>query len=97
MKIYIAGKITGLPIEAAFAAFEKAERHLRDEGHEPVNPMKLPHNHGRTWAEYMRECFNALKECEAIYMMPGYINSIGACAEHEVARSLRLKVIYATC
>ena len=97
MKIYIAGKITGLPIEVAYAAFEKTEQHLKDEGHEPVNPMKLQHNHGRTWAEYMRECFNALRECEAIYMMPGYINSIGACAEHEVARSLRLKVIYATC
>lgn len=97
MKIYIAGKITGLPIEVAFDAFEKAEQYLINEGHEPVNPMRLPHNHGRTWAEYMRECFNALRGCEAIYMMPGYINSIGACAEHEVARSLRLKVIYATC
>ena len=97
MKIYIAGKITGLPIEVSFAAFEKAEQYLVSEGHEPVNPMKLPHDHGRTWAEYMRECFDALNTCEAIYMMPGYVNSIGACAEHEVARSLGLKVIYGTC
>ena len=75
----------------------KAEQNVRNEGHEPVNPMKLSHNHGRRWAEYMCECFNALKECEAIYMMPGYINSIGACAEHVEARSLKLKVIYGTC
>jgi len=95
MKIYIAGKITGLPIEVAFDAFEKAEKYLASEGYEPVNPMKLPHEHGRTWNEYMIECLEALKKCDAIYMMPGYVNSVGACVEHEVARSMRLKVIYA--
>ena len=34
------------------------------------------------------------EEC-SIYMMPGYVNSVGACVEHEVARTMRLKVIYA--
>lgn len=40
MKIYIAGKITGLDLDYAADEFERAEQHLRIVGHEPLNPMK---------------------------------------------------------
>lgn len=36
MKIYISGKITGLPIEVAFSNFNDAENDLKTKGHEAV-------------------------------------------------------------
>jgi len=93
MKIYISGKITGLPIHDAEAVFETAEKRLKSEGHEPINPMKLPHNHGQTWLEYMKEDIKALLECDAIYMLNGWQESKGACIEFNIAHDLGLKII----
>jgi len=93
MKIYISGKITGLPIQEAQNNFEAAEKRLKSEGHEPINPMKLPHEHGKTWSEYMKEDIKALLECDAIYMLLGWQESKGACIEFNLAHDLRLKII----
>ena len=42
MKIYIAGKITGLPLAEAYSKFETAEIMLQAIGYKTINPMKLP-------------------------------------------------------
>lgn len=49
MRIYISGKITGLPFDEAFKMFENAENKLKFRGYEVVNPMKLNHNHNKSW------------------------------------------------
>ena len=94
MKLYISGKITSLDIDVAEANFEEAERILTEQGHEVVNPMKLPHNHDKSWEAYMVECLQALLECEGIVMLPNWQTSKGARIEFNLAVELGLVVRY---
>ena len=99
MKIYIAGKISGIE-DKAFELFENAEKKLLSEADgflskklQVVNPMKLPHNHDRTWEAYMKECIKALVECEAVYLLNNWKESRGAKIEVSLAESLNLRII----
>jgi hypothetical protein len=93
MRIYISGKITGLPFDEAFKMFENAENELKFRGYEVVNPMKLNHNHNKSWESYMREDLIAMMKCDAIYLLPNYHESKGALIEKQLAETLKF-VIY---
>ncbi len=93
MKVYIAGPISGRE-ETALIEFEKAELKLKAQGYEVVNPMKLPHDHNKTWISYMRECLKELLDCEIIYMLRDYRNSPGARVELNLAIDLGIAVHY---
>ena len=95
-KIYISGKITGLTPEKATANFEKTETYLREKGLQPINPMNLPHQHGGTWTEYMKEDLKAMMDCGAIYLMANYKTSKGANMELRLARELGMVIFYET-
>ena len=90
-KIYISGKITGIPESEAFKEFEDAENKLKDE-YEVINPMKLKHDHDKTWESYMKEDLKALLDCDGIYMLDNYIESLGAQIEYNLAADLGLFV-----
>jgi len=92
-RIYISGKITGMESKAR-QLFEAKEQELREQGYEPINPMKLPVNHDKSWEAYMRECVKALCDCGSIYMMNNYRESKGANIELLVASYLGLTIIY---
>jgi len=92
-KIYISGKITGIEKEA-FKLFEAAEERLILEGYEVVNPMKLKHDHDRTWRSYMFGCINALRTCDEIFMLTNYTDSKGAKMELMEAYNLKLNIRY---
>ena len=92
--IYIAGKITGLPIEEARANFEKAEKKLTKQGFKVVNPMKLPHNHDKKWESYMKECITELLKCDSIYLLKNWAMSRGAIMEFEIAMKLDIEINY---
>lgn len=94
MKIYISGQITGLSEADAKYNFTMAHVNLKQQGHYPVNPMFLPHNHGKTWAEFMREDLHALLDCEAIYMLENWQESKGARIEFGIAIELGMKIIF---
>jgi hypothetical protein len=70
-KIYIAGKISGIE-EQAEKTFSFVENQLVLEGFDVVNPMKLPHNHNKSWESYMKECIAALVYCDYIYPIKGF-------------------------
>lgn len=93
MKIYISGKITGIEEEAR-ALFAQAEEELRAQGHEPTNPMALPHLHDKEWHSYMREDIKALCSCDAICMLPNWHNSQGAKLEYTIARALGITIFF---
>lgn len=93
MKVYISGQITGIETEAP-ALFEKAENELRELGHEPINPMKLPHQHDKSWESYMKEDLAAMMQCEAIYLLPNWYKSTGAKIENALAYSLKMKTLH---
>ena len=92
MKIYISGPMTGLS-EYNKPAFMNAERRIRKAGHEPVNPAALPHDHGHTWEEYMREDIKALMYCDAILLLDGWEKSKGAVIEFTLAAHVGIKEI----
>lgn len=95
MKIYIAGKITGLVYEDALRAFADAEALLTRLGHEPVNPMKVEPEPDLPWAEYMKRDIPHLLGCDAIYLLPNRVGSKGAVLEHAIAHELGMEIMHA--
>lgn len=94
MRIYIAGKITGLPIEETQEKFSIEAMNIMRQGHTPVNPMELEHNHDKIWESYMKECIAALVTCDAILIMPCSFDSPGAMIERRIAKDLNMQIIY---
>ena len=92
MKIYIAGKITGLDIDEAKYNFAGVTNILELEGHEVVNPMALPHDHDKTWRSYMQECIMHLMSCDAVFALSNCFDSEGAMVEITLARGLKMPI-----
>lgn len=90
MKIYIAGKITGL--KNYKEKFSKAEEKLTNEGNLCMNPSILPE--GFPWDIYMPICYAMIDACDCVYMLENWIDSKGAKMELEYAKSNDKKVIY---
>lgn len=95
IKVYISGKITGLPIEKSKQLFATAETMLNYSNVVPINPMKeVPYVEGKTWEEYMLEDIKLLFGCNAVYMLPNWMDSKGARIEHAIAKEHGLQIIY---
>jgi len=90
MKIYIAGKITGVLDPAKL--FNAAAQRLRAEGHEVMNPSILPE--GFEQHEYLKICFAMIDVCDAIYMLNNWEDSLGANKEIKYATCQNKEVQY---
>ena len=93
MRIYISGKMTGLPKEEYRAKFKTASARLVEQGHTAVNPAMLD-EFGLTYAEYMAVDTTLLSFCDAIYMLDNWRNSGGAHLEWDYANTLGLVIMY---
>ena len=91
--IYIAGPITGHDLKERFEAFEIVENKCNELGFNVVNPMKLKHDHDKSWGSYMRECIEVLIKCDAIYLMKDWEISNGARLEFTIASKLKMQII----
>ena len=93
MKVYISGKISGLPQGRVEKKFKDAENWLRTEGYTPVNPagLQIP---GLEYEDYMTIDLAMLSVCDAIFMLSDWIDSPGAIREHARALELGLKFMY---
>ena len=91
--VYVSGKITGME-ELAAVIFDNAETILTNLGIQSLNPMKLNHDHDKSWESYMRVCIKALCDCDCIYILPNYKESRGALMEIAIAKDLGLKLVY---
>ena len=76
-KCYIAGKISGLPLPEYKANFERAKKEVVSMGFKPVCPIDLPHMHGESWQEYMRECLTEMLKCDIVYALTNWNSSKG--------------------
>lgn len=103
-RIYIAGPMTGIPYHNR-DAFNQVAQNLTALGASPVNPIDLdkmigvePHPEGDSSGydlkKIARTDLGALLECDAIWMMDGWEQSKGACAEHATAEWVGLKIYY---
>ncbi len=91
-KIYIAGKVSGLPYNIAYSNFETAEKDLLKQGYNVVNPTK--HVEKTTnWLESMKICIKLLLDCEAIYLLKNWEYSKGARIEYQIAKELGYSIV----
>lgn len=93
-KCYIAGFIGNLPVEQFTANFEKAEKEVIEMGMIPISPLKLPHNHDKSWGSYMKEDIKALMDCECVYAQNNIRFSPGGMIEIETAMKVGINVIH---
>lgn len=107
-RVYCAGGMTGYP-DWNFPAFYSAAESLEKQGYEPVNPAELDRIAGFSlerikqlnpseFQEFLKGAakrdLDALQQCDAIALLPGWENSKGARAELAVAEWLGLRVYY---
>jgi len=77
--IYIAGKITGLPLEEVDAKFQKVENELHAFGLKVINPRKLGIPVTWPWERQMEVCLKVIEErATAIFMLEDWMKSKGA-------------------
>lgn len=94
-KIYISGKITGLPIGEVIAKFRGAEAKIRSFGFEPVSPLENGLPFEAEWPDQMGKDIALLLRCDAIYMLPDWQQSEGAMIEYLIARQRRMRIFLA--
>jgi len=92
MKVYIAGKVSDLPVGEVFIKFSQAEYWLKSQGHEVVNPIRLCSS-AWTWEQCMRVLIPELMKCDAICLLHDWADSRGARWEYHDAQMLGMKVM----
>ncbi len=93
-KIYISGQISGLTPEEYAPLFHTAEKRLKEQGYDVINPLNNGVAPGEPWQEHMKADIRLLLECDAIYMLPNWELSTGATLERNIAQTLGLEVLY---
>lgn len=103
-KIYISGRITGLPKAEYEALFNAAEATLRAKGYEVITPIRIkpvaeetdPATRTETqiWQAHLKADIRQLIDCHAVFMLSNWECSEGATLEHNIARGLSIPVYY---
>ena len=96
MKVYISGKVTGLPAFIYRKQFERAELKLRLSGYNVYNPVKYDAKGKEkdfTWAQFMKKDIKALCDCDAIYLLKTWRMSKGARLEYDIAKALGMEIL----
>lgn len=93
-KIYISGRISGLPVEEVAAKFEAAEAKLTAQGYEVVNPLKNGIPITAPWELHVAMDVVLLMGCAIIYLLPDWSLSKGATLEKNFAELTGKKIIY---
>lgn len=90
---YVAGKVTGLPIEVVKAKFKQAETFMQLQGYTVLNPCNFMSN-AEDWQFAMKLCIALLSMADVLYLQIDWSDSTGAKIEFEVAKQLGIDVIF---
>ena len=85
MRIYVSGKISGLPYEDVKTRFDDCQELLESIGFEVINPITMGLRQEATWEQHMVKDIELLLSCDAIYMMDNWVDSTGASIEYDIA------------
>lgn len=91
--IYIAGPMRGYP-NYNTQAFNDMEKILRELGYLVINPSILPKDLPEQ--HYMPICLAMVRECDAVLMLDGYLNSSGAMVEYLFAKQCYIPAVRST-
>jgi len=91
MRVYISGKMTGVP-DLNFPLFNAEAARLRALGYDVVNPVELCPDPAATWHDCLKADIKALLDCDSIVMLEGWENSQGAHLELHIAHRVGIKV-----
>lgn len=95
IKVYISGRISGLPMDEVTAKFAQAEAEVKAKGATPVNPLNIHTGKGNPeWADHMKADIKAMMDCDALYVLTDWQQSRGAKIEVQLALSLGMQVMY---
>lgn len=89
LKIYIAGKVSGLTPEQFHKKFDDCAEWVRQnvnfgEECEVINPTTLCEDDW-SWLKCMDTCIPELRDCDMLFLMPDWKESKGAVCEYYVA------------
>lgn len=94
MKIYIAGKISGLNRKDVIKKFEAAQKSLSKKGHQVFIPCVLPAYEEVSHEDYLHICYAIIDVCDAVYMLSDWQQSEGARLEYEYAIENNKQIIF---
>lgn len=105
MRVFVSGPMAGR-VDQNRPAFAKRAQELIDLGHEPFDPSDVKpghegpcigrpvgHDHVHRYGCRLRAGIEALMHCDAISMLDEWDQSVGAVAEHTVAKAIGLQEI----
>ncbi len=92
--IYIAGKVSGLPIERVIKKFANAQSEIEDLEFKAINPIAVVNDWQCDWHTAMKLCIKALMDCDAIVVLDDYQTSDGAKIELELCKRLGITIFY---
>lgn len=105
-KVYISGRITGLPKNEYEALFSAAEATLQAKGYEVITPTKIQpapaeidpmmRTEAEIWKAHLKADIRELVECNAVFMLSNWELSEGATLEHSIARGIGIPIYYET-
>lgn len=94
LKVYIAGKVTGLEKAEIFKKFYESGKQLKEQGYTVISPAVLALNEGFDHSDYMHICYAMIDVCDAVYMQKDWQQSKGARMELQYAKDWRRVILY---
>lgn len=92
-KIYISGRITG--VKNYKKIFERASDHLISMGYKVVNPACMDDvMPNASYEDYMKVDMYLLDDCDSVYMLKGWEQSVGAIRELGFALGKGKEIIF---
>lgn len=89
-RIYIIGKVTGLPQKEVTNKFSISAQILRGMGFIPINPIEVVNDWKADWNTAMRLCIRQLMTADAVYVHRDADQSRGATLELAICTALEL-------
>ena len=96
MKVYISGKITGLPFLGVQVKFQVAELLMENLGLEAVNPLKNGLSLEDEWKKQLLVGIDNLLLCDIIYMLDNWLDDTRARIEKNIADEKGIPVWFET-
>ncbi len=96
-RIYLAGRVTGLPEDQVQAKFANKSKQLTEQGFTVYNPVDQIWAAGlknEPWEVIMKAAIQMMMNCEELHLLPCWKESKGARLERDIAHRLEMPIVY---